>query len=133
MSPMSDASIVLVHGAWHGAWCWDDVLPLLDEAGIDATALDLPGHGASTEPFGDLHADADSVRRFLDDGDGPVVLVGHSYGGAVVTDAGTHPRVRHIVYLCAFQLEEGESCSAAATDAVVEAAALNDTITVSDD
>jgi len=130
---MGDVSIVLVHGAWHCASCWDEVLPLLDDAGVTATALDLPGHGNSSDPFGDLHTDADSVRRFLDGGDGPVVLVGHSYGGAVVTDAGAHPRVRHLVYLCAFQLDEGESCSAAATDAVVPAAELNDAITVSDD
>src|SRR5262245_42857940 len=107
MRSMSDASVVLVHGAWHCGSCWDAVMPLPDEGGVEASALDLPGHGNSTEPFGDLHGDADSVRRFLDEGEGPVVLVGHSYGGAVVTDAGTHPRVRHVVYLCAFQLDEG--------------------------
>src|SRR3954471_17117003 len=133
MSDMTDASIVLVHGAWHGAWCWDQLLPLLDAAGVEAVALDLPGHGGSAEPFGDLHADADSVRHFLDDGEGPVVLVGHSYGGAVVTDAGSHPRVRHLVYLCAFQLDEGESCSAAAVDGAAPASEANDLISVTDD
>ncbi|MGZ4800857.1 MAG: alpha/beta hydrolase [Acidimicrobiia bacterium] len=50
------------------------------------------------------------------------VLLGHSYGGAVITEAGTHPAVRHLVYLCAFAIDAGESCMAAA---VAEAAALN--------
>src|SRR4051794_26982751 len=130
---MADVSIVLVHGAWHHAGCWDQVLPLLADAGVEATAIDLPGHGDSTEPFGDLHGDADSVRRFLDNGDGPVVLVGHSYGGAVITDAGAHSRVAHLVYVCAFQLDEGESCSAAATDAAVEPADVDGAISISDD
>jgi pimeloyl-ACP methyl ester carboxylesterase len=55
-----------------------------------------------------MHGDADRVRSVLDGIDGPIVLVGHSYGGAVITDAGDHPAVRELVFLCALVLDEGE-------------------------
>ena len=116
---MADAAtVVLVHGAWHGAWCWDEVVAMLEDDGVTAVAVDLPGHGESGDPFGDLHDDAAAVRRAIDGlGGAPVVLCGHSYGGAVITEAGAHPDVRHLVYLCAFNLDEGETCMTAATDA----------------
>jgi pimeloyl-ACP methyl ester carboxylesterase len=101
------ATVVLVHGAWHGAWCWEKVVPRLQAAGVPAVAVDLPGHGKSAEPFGDLHDDAAAVRRLLDAAGGPVVLCGHSYGGMVITEAGDHPAVRHLVYLAAFMPDEG--------------------------
>lgn len=113
-------TVVLVHGAWHGAWCWASVLAGLDEQGVPAVAVDLPGHGASTLPLGDLHGDADHVRSVLDDlaagGTEGVVLVGHSYGGAVITDAGTHPLVRRLVYVTAFAPDEGETVLGLALD-----------------
>lgn len=103
-------TVVLVHGAWHGAWCWASVLAGLDERGVPAVAVDLPGPG--------LHDDVDHVRGVLDGIDGAVVLVGHSYGGAVVTGAGVHPSVEHLVYLAAFAPEEGETAlGLLATDA----------------
>jgi pimeloyl-ACP methyl ester carboxylesterase len=106
------ATVVLVHGAWHGAWCWDRVVDGLAALGIDVVAIDLPGHGASTEPLGDLHGDAAAVRRVLDALDGPVVLCGHSYGGAVIGEAAAgHPNVRHLVFLAALVLDVGESAS----------------------
>ena len=108
------ATVVLVHGAWHGAWCFDPVMPLLAEVGVHAVAVDLPGHGDDPGPFVDLHGDADRVRSVLDTIDGDVVLLGHSYGGAVITEAGVHPAVTHLVYLCALALDDGESCAAAA-------------------
>jgi pimeloyl-ACP methyl ester carboxylesterase len=83
--------------------------------GIDVVAVDLPGHGSDREPFGDLHTDAERVRRVLDDRPGrDIVLVGHSYGGAVITEAGDHPSVRRLVFLCAMALTETESCSSVA-------------------
>jgi pimeloyl-ACP methyl ester carboxylesterase len=115
------ASVVLVHGAWHGAWCFDRVVALLTDAGIDAIAVDLPGHGSDPGPLSDLHGDSARVREVLDQLDGECVLLGHSYGGAVITEAGTHPAVRHLVYLCAFALDADESCMAAA---IKESAAL---------
>jgi len=64
----------------------------------------------------DLHGDAARVRAVLDGIDGDVVLLGHSYGGAVITEAGVHPAVAHLVYLCALALDLDESCGATAID-----------------
>jgi pimeloyl-ACP methyl ester carboxylesterase len=111
---MSKPTIVLVHGAWHGAWCWDLVRGHLESAGVEVVAVDLPGHGASHEPLADLHGDAAAVRSTLDSLDGPAVLVGHSYGGAVITEAGAHDRVAHLVYIAAFNLADGECVGDAA-------------------
>lgn len=108
-----DWSVVLVHGAWHGAWAWDRVVPLLASAGVECLAVDLPRHGDHGGPLGDLYSDAACVREALDLFNGDVVLVGHSYGGAVITEAGLHPAVQHLVYVAAFALEAGESCQSA--------------------
>ncbi len=110
------ARVVLVHGAWHGAWCWAPVVDLLRAEGVDVVAVDLPGHGADPGPLTDLHGDAARVREVLDAGAGPAILVGHSYGGAVVTEAGVHPDVVHVVYLAAFALDAGETVSSAFAD-----------------
>ncbi|MFM7685770.1 MAG: alpha/beta hydrolase, partial [Actinomycetota bacterium] len=104
------ATVVLVHGAWHGAWCWAALQHALDDRGIPSLAVDLPGHGASTLPLGDLHGDAAHVGAVLDRIDAPVVLVGHSYGGAVITQAAAERSdVAHLVYLAAFVPAAGES------------------------
>jgi pimeloyl-ACP methyl ester carboxylesterase len=108
--------IVLVHGAWHGAWAWDRVIALLASAGVECAALDLSGHGEDGGQFRDLYADVARVRGVLDEFDGDVVLVGHSYGGAVITEAGLHRAVQHLVYVAAFALDRGESCVNAAAE-----------------
>lgn len=110
---LGPATVVLVHGAWHGAWCFDRVVPLLRDAGIETIAVDLPGHGDDPGPLGDHPADVARVVATLDAVDGDVVLLGHSYGGSVITQAGVHPSVRRLVYLCAFALADGESCATA--------------------
>ncbi|RBY83745.1 alpha/beta hydrolase [Geodermatophilus sp. TF02-6] len=94
---------VFVHGLWHGAWCWDGVRAALHERGVGSIAVELP--------LTDLAADTRATRDALDRFGRPAVLVGHSYGGAVVTGAGAHPLVRELVYVAAFQLDDGESVS----------------------
>jgi len=106
---VGERSVVLVHGAWHGAWCWEAVLEGLAAAGVRAAAADLPSVTRGSVEVAD---DADHVRGVIESVGGPVVLIGHSYGGAVVTDAGTHPAVEHVVYIAAFALAEGESVTA---------------------
>ena len=106
------ATVVLVHGAWHGAWCWSQVVARLDAAGVATLAIDLPGHGDDARPLTDLHGHGDAVRAALDTVAGPVVLVGHSYGGAAITDAGVHRSVRHLVYVSAFCLDAHETVMA---------------------
>ncbi len=105
--------VVLVHGAWHGAWCFASLQGALDDLGVPSFAIDLPGHGVSTDPLGDLYGDARHVAAVLDRLEGQAILVGHSYGGAVITEATVHhPDVAHLVYLTAFALDFGESVMA---------------------
>lgn len=100
------ARVLLVHGAWHGRWCWQALRPLLENAGHHVEAVDLPSSGGA----GDLGADADVVRAAVDASTDPVVVVGHSYGGLAITEgAAGCPQVSHLVFLCAFMLDEGES------------------------
>ena len=100
------STVVLVHGAWHGAWCWDDVVGRLSGDGLAVVAVDLP----SVVSGGDLYDDARAVREVLDDTPGDKVVVGHSYGGIVITEGAAGAEgVRHLVYLTAFMLDEGES------------------------
>jgi pimeloyl-ACP methyl ester carboxylesterase len=94
---------VLVHGLWHGAWCWDAVRAALDALDVPSAAVELP--------LTDLAADARATRDALRAFDRPAVLVGHSYGGAVITAAGLSPSVLELVYLAAFALDAGESVS----------------------
>jgi pimeloyl-ACP methyl ester carboxylesterase len=105
------ATMVLVHGAWHGAWCWTRVLPHLRDLGVTAHTLELPSVHDPDLATGVLTADATAVRAVIDSLPGGVVLCGHSYGGMVITHplAGGHPRVRQLVYLCALMLDAGES------------------------
>jgi pimeloyl-ACP methyl ester carboxylesterase len=89
---------------------------LLAAAGLEVVCVDLPGRGDNTEALADLHGDAQAVTAVVGAIAGPVVLVGHSYGGAVVTEAGVHDQVVHIVYIAAFALEQGETVARAAAD-----------------
>ena len=101
--------VLLVHGAWHGAWIWADLVTRLAAAGIPAHAIDLPGHGASPQPLGDLNTDADAVAAALERLGPDTICVGHSYGGAVVSAASARSRAHHLVYIAAFALNDGES------------------------
>ncbi|MFC0548526.1 alpha/beta hydrolase [Kutzneria chonburiensis] len=101
---MSEAEIVLVHGAWHGSWCWD---LLRKELGRPSHVVDLPSMAG---PAYGVEADAKVIREKVDSIDGPVLLVGHSYGGIPVSQAAVGaPNVAHLAYLAAFQIEAGES------------------------
>jgi pimeloyl-ACP methyl ester carboxylesterase len=96
---------VLVHGAWHGAWCWEKVAPLLAARGHDVRAVDLPGHGDDPTPPGAVGFDDYMTRigSVLAAPGEPPILVGHSLGGAVITGAADRwpERIRALVYLCA--------------------------------
>ena len=104
------STVVLVHGAWGGAWCWERLVPLLEQGGLAVRTVNLPSVAAEPDPAADLAGDAAAVRAVLDDAGGPILLVGHSYGGMVVTEAATgHPGVSRLLYLCAFMPEQGQS------------------------
>ncbi|MFF0580128.1 alpha/beta fold hydrolase [Streptosporangium saharense] len=129
---MTGPTLVLVHGAWHGARSWDPLLPFLEEAGLRTLAVQLPGVGRAPGRH-DLAGHSAFLRAELESLTGPLVVCGHSYGGAVVTQAvsglasgldsgpgdGLGGRVRRLVYVAAFMLEVGESCVDAAVPAPV--------------
>ena len=104
-------SVVLVHGAWHGSWCWARVAPLLEQSGFLVRAVDLPSTGIDPPPGADLSGDAEAVRAAIDALPGEVLVCGHSYGGMVISHpaVGAHPRVAQLAYLCAFVPERGQS------------------------
>ncbi|WP_437968095.1 alpha/beta hydrolase [Sorangium sp. So ce260] len=103
-------SVVLVHGAWHGPACWSQVARRLLGSGLDVRVPALPSAGPDPGRPGDLAADAEVVRAALAEVPGKAVVVAHSYGGLPVTEvAARSGKVTHIVYLCAFMLDAGES------------------------
>lgn len=107
---MRDATFLLVHGAWHGAWTWDHLVPALEGTGHQVRTVELASHGAAAEGLGDLAADVAIVTEALDAIEGPVVLVAHSYGGIPITQAAAgRDDVSHLVYVCAFLLDVGDS------------------------
>ena len=81
------ATYVLVHGAWHGAWCWNKVAPLLEAKGHTVVAPDLPGHGDDDTPRAGvtLESYAKKVADVVSAQDEKVILVGHSMGGIAIT------------------------------------------------
>jgi pimeloyl-ACP methyl ester carboxylesterase len=101
---------LLVHGGWGGGWVWDDLADRLEKSGHRVQVVDrLPSSGTDPGSLGDLTAAVSYVRQVLDTIDEPVVLVGHSYGGMVITELADHPKVRHSVYLAAFWPQRGQS------------------------
>ncbi len=95
-------NILLVHGAWADGSSWSKVIPILHEAGFNIVA--------TQQKLTSLEDDAETVRRAAEMLDGPVVLVGHSYGGAIITEA-AHlcPNVIGLVYIAGFAPDKGES------------------------
>jgi pimeloyl-ACP methyl ester carboxylesterase len=96
------ANVMLVHGAWADGSCWSKVILLLQAKGITVTAAQIP--------LTSLTDDIEVTKRLLSMNNKPTVLVGHSYGGAVITGAaGSAPQVKALVYITAFGLDQGES------------------------
>ena len=94
-------NVVLVHGAWADGSCWSKVVPILIAKGLHAVAVQ--------NPLSSVADDVASTNRLVELQDGPVLLVGQSYGGAVITEAGNNPKVAGMVYVAAFAPEEGET------------------------
>ena len=100
-SPQGARNIVLVHGAWADGSCWSKVIALLQAKGFHVVAVQ--------NPLTTLADDVAATKRIIALQDGPVILVGHSYAGVVITEAGNDPRVVGLVYVAAFAPGECES------------------------
>jgi pimeloyl-ACP methyl ester carboxylesterase len=98
------ATVVLVHGAWADGSSWNKVIPLLQAKGLTVLAVQLP--------LTSIDDDLAVTKRRISTIEGPIVLVGHSWGGMAITQAGVDPKVAALVYLSAFAPDIGESGSA---------------------
>ena len=94
-------NVVLVHGAWADGSSWSKVIPLLQANGLHVAC--------AQNPLSSIEDDVTATNRIINAQDGPVLLVGHSYGGAVITVAGDNPKVSGLVYVAAFAPDEGET------------------------
>ena len=101
-------TVVLVHGGFVDGSGWEGVYTILKKDGYPASIVQNPTIS--------LADDVATTRRTIDAIDGPVILVGHSYGGAVVTEAGNHPKVAALVYIAAFAPDAGESVNTLIAD-----------------
>ncbi|MGY2492738.1 alpha/beta fold hydrolase [Cupriavidus sp. CP313] len=109
--PAADArktTVVLVHGAFADGSAWDKVVPLLQAKGLNVVSVQ--------NPLTSLADDVAATRRALDRQTGTVVLVGHSWGGVVISEIGQHERVKALVYVAAFAPSEGQSVADLAKD-----------------
>jgi pimeloyl-ACP methyl ester carboxylesterase len=100
-APQGARNIVIVHGAWADGSSWSKVIPLLQAKGFHVVAVQ--------NPLTSLADDVAATKRAIALQDGPVLLVGHSYGGVVITEAGNDPKVVGLVYVAALAPSEGES------------------------
>jgi pimeloyl-ACP methyl ester carboxylesterase len=100
-STSAKPTVVLVHGAWADGSSWQKVIPLLLKEGIPVVAVQ--------NPTSSLADDVAATRRIINSVEGPIVLVGHSWGGAVITEAGNDPKVQALVYVAAFAPKAGET------------------------
>ncbi|WP_158794615.1 alpha/beta fold hydrolase [Granulicella sp. L60] len=103
MPPASVNNIVLVHGAFADGSSWSKVIPLLQDMGYHAVAVQ--------NPMTSLADEVAFTKRIVAMQDGPVILVGHSWGGAVITQAGDDPKVAALVYVTAYAPEAGQSAN----------------------
>jgi pimeloyl-ACP methyl ester carboxylesterase len=106
---MSEArNVVLVHGGFVDGSGWEGVYHQLEQDGFNVSIVQNPTLS--------LHGDAAVTRQVLDRQDGPTILVGHSYGGAVISEAGTHDKVVGLAYIAAFAPDQGESVATLIAD-----------------
>jgi pimeloyl-ACP methyl ester carboxylesterase len=105
------ATFILIHGAFHGGWCWERVVPLLAAKGHQVLAPDLPGMGGDTTHFADdtLNQWAEFTADLVNNSQGPVILAGHSQGGAVISQAAemVPDKVAYLAFVTAVLVEDG--------------------------
>src|SRR6202790_2574113 len=108
MENTNGVNVGLVHGGWVDGSGWEGVHNILTRDGYHVSVVQIPTLS--------LADDVMATRRVIDAQDGPVILVGHSYGGAVITEAGNDPKVAGLVYVAAFAPDKGESVASLIKD-----------------
>jgi pimeloyl-ACP methyl ester carboxylesterase len=106
-APLTAKTAILVHGAFADGSSWQKVIPYLEKSGLKVIAVQ--------NPLDSLEDDVAATKRAIRDADGPVVLVGHSWAGVVITEAGDDEKVKSLVYVAAFAPDKGESAESASS------------------
>jgi pimeloyl-ACP methyl ester carboxylesterase len=106
---MQTPTLLLVHGSWHGPWCWEKLTPELDYLGLAWTTVALPCVGDEASKLGTVADDARVIESAARDIAVDIVIVAHSYGGVPTTEARFGANVKHLVYLGAFMPDVGQS------------------------
>jgi pimeloyl-ACP methyl ester carboxylesterase len=107
------STFVLVHGAWHGAWCWYKIIPRLEKLRHRVLAPDSQSHGLDRTPPLEttFRGIVEGICRVVDSAPEPIVLVGHSFGGMVITQAAEEraDKIKCLIYVAAFLPQNGQS------------------------
>jgi pimeloyl-ACP methyl ester carboxylesterase len=106
-------TFILIHGSWHSAWNWHRVLPLLEQQGHQAIAVDLPGMGRDKTPVSEVRFDTtvEKICQLIDSIEGKVILVGHSKNGIIISQAAEYRpgKIEKLVYLAAYLIPDGKT------------------------
>jgi alpha-beta hydrolase superfamily lysophospholipase len=104
---------ILINGSWHGAWCWNKVIPLLEKQGHKVITPELPGHGEDNTPIKEvsLKSYTDCVCEILDTLEEPIILVGLSMGGLIMSQVSEYrpEKIKLLIYISAFVLKNDEA------------------------
>ena len=107
------ATFILIHGSFHGAWNWHKVIPLIEQSGHKALALDMPGHGLDTTPVHKVtfRQCVNKVKGLIDTIKGEVVLVAHSRNGMIISQVAEERanRIKKLIYIAAYLIPNGKS------------------------
>jgi len=108
------STFFLVHGAWTGSWCWEKLCLLLEAEGHNVIAPDMPGHGENRLPIAEQNLEkyAHTAESLIAQLDESVILVGHSFGGMITSQAACYipNKIKKLVYIAAFLPRDGQSC-----------------------
>lgn len=110
---MNQTPLILIHGAWHAAWCFEKIVPMLRSSGKTVFAPDLPGHGSLMKPAKEINLTSyvDRIVELVKEQDRQVVLAGHSMGGIIMTQVAEliPEQIAKLIYISAYIPQDGES------------------------
>lgn len=106
-------TFILIHGSWHSAWNWHKVIPLLEQQGHKAIAIDLPGMGRDKTPINEvkMQLTVQKICELIDGIEGKVILVGHSKNGIMISQAAEYrpKKIEKLIYLAAYLVPDGKT------------------------